>query len=112
MVGVFTIMVASLVHTHHHPAHTHSLLLVGRHHLLHLLVHGLALLDQFGQNGGDSVEFLVGRCAIHFGDEFVEFRVLLLPVGHHLPFAHHASVLLLLLVSRLSLARIFGDYRS
>jgi hypothetical protein len=75
-------------------------------------VHRLALLNQFGRNGSDSVKFLVGRCAIHFSDEFVELCVLLLPVKHHLPFGHHASVPLLLLVCRLRLARIFGDYRS
>ncbi len=37
-------------------------------------VHRLALLNQFGRNGSDSVKFLVARCAIHFSDEFVELR--------------------------------------
>jgi hypothetical protein len=36
---------------------------------LHLLVHRLALFDQFGHNGRDSVKFLVGGCAIDFGGD-------------------------------------------
>ena len=44
------------------------------------LVHRLALFDQFGQNGSESVKFLVGGCAIHFGDEFIELGILIFPV--------------------------------
>ena len=77
MVCVFTILAAA----HHHPAHAHSLLVVGRHHLPHLLVQRLSLFDQFGHNGGDRVEFLVGGGVIHFDDEFVELCVLILRIG-------------------------------
>jgi hypothetical protein len=56
-------------------------LLIRRHHLLHLLVHCFTLLDQLVQNGYDSFKFLVGGCAIHFGDELVEFGILILCNG-------------------------------
>jgi hypothetical protein len=78
--------------------------LIRRHHLLHLLVHCFTLLDQLVQNGHDRFNFLIGGCAIHFGDELVEFGILILAVRHHLLFVHHAfhahriRVLLLLLI--------------
>jgi hypothetical protein len=59
-------------------AHTHSLLFA--RHLLHLFVHCFTLLDQLVQNGYNSFNFLVSGCAIHFGDELVEFGLLILPV--------------------------------
>src|SRR5271166_3735656 len=108
---VIAFVVVSHVHAHHHPAHPHSLLLVPRHHLLHLLVHRLTLFDQFVQYGHDSVKLLVGRCVIHFSDEFIDIGILILQVRHHLAFAHHTfhllhvfhiRALLLLLIGRFS----------
>ena len=62
----------------------------------------------------DSVEFLVGRRAIHFSDEFLELGILIFPVRHHRPFAHafhlhRVSALLLLLVARVSLTSVLSD---
>src|SRR5271166_1777653 len=111
MMRVIATVVVSHVHAHHHPAHPHSLLLVPRHHLLHLLVHRLTLFDQSVQYGHDSVELLVGRCVIHFSDEFIDIGILILQVRHHLAFAHHTfhllhvfhiRALLLLLIGRFS----------
>src|SRR6516164_3737462 len=83
-------------HHHHHTAHFHHILAPLRHHLLHSLVHSLALLNELGDNCRDCVDFLVGRRTIHVRDELIQLSLLLFPFGHHISHvhSHHASRIL------------------
>src|SRR6516162_4765956 len=106
-------------HHHHHTTHFHHFVSSLRHHLLHSLVHSLVLLDEFGNNCSDCIDFLVGRRAIHFGDKFVQLRLLIFPFGHHIShvhshhahiLAHHSRTAVFLLFRLISWLRLIGVF--
>src|SRR6516162_11437356 len=101
----------SVHHTHHdhHTTHFHHFLPALRHHVLHSLMHSLALLHKLGNNCRDCVDFLVERCTIHFRDELIQLGLLIFPVGHHFSHVHShhsqtAAPLLFLLIIGLRLS--------
>src|SRR6516165_11003036 len=83
-------------HHHHHSTHFHHFLPALGHHLLHSLVHGLVLLDEFGNNRRNRIDFLVGRSGIHIRNELIQLGLLIFPFGHHISHvhSHHASLIL------------------
>ena len=60
LVSALVLPITLRVHAGHHAAHVHPGLLVGAHHLCHLLMGGFSLFDQFGHHCGNCIQFLIG----------------------------------------------------